>query len=467
MRVALVSLEKSQVRVPNLPLGYLAATLRAKGHDVAVLDLGQRGRTLEGIRDLLSTGGFGLVGFQAYSCSYPHSRAMARAVKAASPASHVVLGGRHASALPAEVLAEEPAVDSVLSGEAEDTLPALVAALEGDGSLADVPGLYSRGADGAVVTGPAAMLPDLDALPLPAWDLVSPSLYPIGPPGTFVQAFPTAPLLTSRGCAYRCRFCAAGVSSGRIVRFRSPDAVIEEVRHLVRRHGVREIQIMDDNFTLRRAHALAICEALARDDLRVALSVPNGLRLDTLDRELIQALERAGCYSATVGIDSGSDRVLASMDRGIDLARMEQAVRLIKETSRIRLTANFILGLPGETPEDLEKTIRYALHLPLDRAYFGLYMPLPGSALFDELRAAGRLDGMAWGDLSPVARGMSYVPDGMTAGELRRFLWRAYASFYLRPRVLRGLAGEVRSTEHALWMVAKMAGRLLGTEGRG
>lgn len=468
MRVLLVNPDLALVRSPNLPLGYLAAALEAAGHEVRLADVSQKGFSRARLLRVATSGEANLVAIQVYSCGWDAARAIARAVKAAGHRTRVVVGGRHVSALPEEVLAEEPAVDFALTSECEETLPQLARALEGEGDgLALVPNLYRRDPGGGIVRGPAAPLPDLDRLPFPAWDRIAPALYPPAPQGGVVKAFPVAPLITSRGCPYRCRFCASGVGNDpeRPVRFRSPESVADEVGLLVRRHGVAEIQILDDNFTLRRSHAEGVCETLLRRGLRVALSLPNGVRLDRLDEDLVRLMERAGCYSVTVGIDSGSQRVLDLMDRRVTLEMMEERIRMIKAHSRIRVTGNFILGLPGETVDDIRRTIEFSRRIPLDRAYFALYLPLPGSPLFEELRAAGRLDRFRYADLTPGARAVPFTPDGMTARELRGWLVRAYLSFYLRPRVLAGVLGEVRGIDHACFLAGKVGSRLFGLGG--
>lgn len=465
MRVLLVNPdERSLVRSPNLPLGYLAAAVEAAGHAVRVVDVTQKGWDLARVDRTLAAGEWDLVGFQVYSCGWDATRALARTARQSHPAGHVLVGGRHVSALGEEVLREEPNFDFALLWEAEETLPRLLSALERGGEGLDaVPNLIRRHGDG-FVRGPPAELPDLDRLPFPAWEQIAPRLYPDAPQGSFVKAFPIAPMVTSRGCPYACRFCAAavGANGSRTVRFRDPVRVGDEVSMLVERHGIREIQFLDDNFTLRRSHATAVCEELLRRGHGLALSLPNGVRLDRLDAGLVRLLERAGCYSLTVGIDSGSQRVLDLMDRKTTLEVMEERIRLIKENSRIRVTGNFILGLPGETLEDMELSIAYARRVPLDRAYFAMYLPLPGSPLFDELRAAGRLNGFRYSDLAPGERAVPFTPDGVSPAELRRALVRAYRAFYLRPSILAKVAGEVRSLGHARFLAGKAAARLFG-----
>jgi radical SAM superfamily enzyme YgiQ (UPF0313 family) len=462
MRVLLVNPDRSGVRAPNLPLGYLASACEAAGHEVALADVTQRGRTPADVeRQVLE--GWDVVGFQAYSAGVDEARRLARRLRAERPATRILFGGRHASALPGELMAQEPAIDAVLASECEETLPLLLQRLGAGEEPADVANAWYR-RNGDVLRGPAGPLPDLDRIAFPSWRLFEPGLYPVTPQGGFLKALPAAPVITSRGCPYTCRFCASGVNGSRAVRFRDPESVVDEMDLLVRRYGVREIQFLDDNLTLKKSHAMAVAEAILRRGLRVAISIPNGVRLDRLDRDVVTALESAGCYSLTVGIDSGSPRVLAAMDRAITVEKMLEGLEVIKRHTRIRTTGNFILGLPGETSEDLRKTIDFACAAPLDRAYFGYYLPLPGSELFDELRAAGRLEGLSYADLTPIARHIPYVTPGLTEPQLRRALWRAYLEFYGRPRIALGVLREVQGAQHAAFLALKTAWRLFGRD---
>lgn len=463
MRILLVNPYRSPARSPNLSLGYLAAALRAAGHAVDLVDLAQVGWTERRLRALVREGAATLdvLGLQAYSGAYQVARRLARELRAIAPGVHIILGGRHGSALPQEVLSEEPAFDSVLIGEGERSLPELLTRFAEGGAeaLSAAPGVAVR-RHGEIVLGPAAPLPDIDDVPIPAWDLIGPARYPKAYHGGFVRTEPVAPMITTRGCPYSCTFCGSGLS-GRALRRRSAETIAEEVRWLTRRHGVRELHILDDNFTLQREHAFTALEAIQREGPGLALSFPNGVRLDRLDDELLTAMRAAGCYSLTVGIDSGSQPVLTRLERRVTLEQMRERLMMVKAKGGVRVTGNFIMGLPDETSDDIRQTIDYALSLPLQRANFVLYMPFPGSPLFDELRARGALDGLNWDTLRDNAPGVAYVPEGMSARELQAWLWRAHIAFYGRPSVLVGLAAEVQGAQHAWHLAVKTFARLL------
>lgn len=463
-RILLINAERTATRSPNLGLGYLASVMRQAGWQVRIFDAAQKFSSTAGLIGAIQSGPWDLIGFQAYSSGYPITRSAARIAAWFNPGTPILLGGRHASPLAEEALAEESAFSWAVVSEGELTLSELAARMkEGpltDDILATIPNLVRR-TDHGFARGPARNPDNLDDLPMPAWDLIGPERYPDSPIGAFVDALPVVPIITSRGCPCRCGFCGAHLS-GTKIRLRTPDSVVDEIEYLHKRHGVREIQILDDNFNWHRSHAEGVCEEILRRDLKIFLSFPNGLRLDHLDAELVRLFERTGCRSATVGIESGSQKTLDRMNRRITKEKMEHLLHEIKANSNIRLTGNFIIGVPGETPEDIEQTIQYAASLPIDRASFMVYLPLPGTDFFNELKAAGRLSSMDYGHLSPNEGVIPFVPDGMTSTDIRRFLFRCYARFYGRPAILKGLLREVHSAGQLGFLMGKTLGRLSG-----
>jgi len=463
-RILLVNVERTATRSPNLGLGYLASVIRRQGWDVRLFDAAQKGAGTTALLSALREGPWDIIGFQAYSSGYPITRAAARIARKLNPDTPILLGGRHASPLAEEALGEEEAFTWAVVSEGELSLQEL-AAHAGAGSIPDeilatIPNLVRRTPAG-FMRGPSRNPENLDDLPLPAWDLIGPEHYPDSPIGAFVDALPVVPIITSRGCPCRCGFCGAHLA-GTKIRLRSPEAVVDEMEYLHKRHGVREIQILDDNFNWHRSHAEGVCEQILKRDLKIFISFPNGLRLDHLDADLVRLFERTGCRSATIGIESGSQKTLDRMNRRITKEKMEHLLREIKANSSIRLTGNFIIGVPGETAADIEQTIEYAASLPIDRASFMVYLPLPGTDFFNELKAAGKLSSMDYGHLSPNEGVVPFVPDGMTPSDIRRFLFRCYARFYGRPAILKGLLHEVHSPGQLGFLLGKTLGRLSG-----
>ncbi|MCL4236163.1 MAG: radical SAM protein, partial [Deltaproteobacteria bacterium] len=249
-------------------------------------------------------------------------------------------------------------------------------------------------------------------------------------------------------------------SMGAKVRKRPAASVVDEIEWLRRDFGVDEIHFMDDNFSMHAQYVRDICEDLLLRDIRIPWACPNGLRLDSLDAELLRLMERAGCYSMAVGIESGSDRTLAAIRKHLDTSTIRRQIELIKRETRIRITGFFIVGLPGETQIDIETTIRFARELPLDRANFFNYSPFPGSSIYESLKESGEIERIDPSDL--YIHHVVYSPDQLPIEKLRALQRRAHLAFYLRPRILMGLAREIRSWFQLRVLVSRAFKLLLG-----
>lgn len=444
--------------IPNLGLGYLAAVARARGHHVDYLDcvkerLDQRGfaRWLDGRPP------YGLTGIQIFTNDFVSSRRMLETIKRRDPRTVTCAGGPHVAGLPGDTLARVGALDHAFVGEAEIGFGLLLDRLSGTTSatLGAIPSLAWRD-EGRLRKNPTAVIEPIDACPRPAWDLMDPRTYPAAAHGSFTRQLPTAPMIMTRGCPFPCTYCAASVNTGKRIRYRALDDVLDEIDLLVRDYGVREIHFEDDNFTLKREPVVAFCEAMIRRGGGITFGLPNGVRLDTLDPELLSLMERAGFYSMSVGVETGSPRLLKVMKRHIGLHDMERQIRLIKTHSSIRVTAFLIMGYPSETLAEMEATIDYAMSLPVDRIHVSNFLALPGTPVFAQLLAEGALDLETIDWESYLDNRLSYSPDGVSHAQLRWMMKKGFFRFYARPRILRGLLGEIHSPSQ-LGVIARRA----------
>lgn len=445
---------RTHYSVPPIGLGFLAAALRRSGFSVGVLDCTrERLAPPAAVRAILARAPR-LVGLQAFSYDVPAVRLLAEGVKAAVPAIVTVVGGAHPSGTPETAFADLPHADWAFAGEAETGLVLLARrALRGEPvALDSIPGLLRR-EGGLTVANEPLFAEDLDALGIPAWDLIDPRGYAAAPQGVFLKSPPVAPVSTSRGCPFPCAYCAGKTLTGARIRTRSIPLVLEEVALLHRDYGVREIHIVDDNFTADRERVAAFCLGLRMRCPGIAFTFPNGVRLDTLDAGVLRLMKEAGCYSLILGIESGSDRVLKLMRKGLTTDRIRHGVALVREAG-IEVGGFFILGFPGETPEEMEETIRFSRSLGLTSAHFSNFIPLPGTEAFCALRERGELGAIDWSRL--FYADTPYAPEGLSASELKGLQRRAYLGFYLRPAVLWGLRRRVRS-----WSQGRAIGRRL------
>ena len=418
---------------PPLGIGYLCAYLRT--HDVPAFVVDGLNRGLSNDEIVGACAEADLIGISCLSDFWPETADLVAKLKRAGK--RVVVGGPHASALPAAVL-EQSDADFVIVGEGEETLLDLVRALETGGSTAGLPGLVSGAAQDAERR---PLIADIDSIPFPTWSEMDPRQYRKAPHGALIQSFPVGPITSSRGCPFQCTFCASPFLWGKHIRFRSTGNVVDEIEYLTKEFGVREIHFEDDNLTLRRSHVEGICEDILRRGIRVSWAAPNGIRVGTVTRDLLRLMKRSGCYYLAFGVESGSQEILDGIRKGVDLGEIERTVRMASAEG-IMTQGFFIFGLPGETSETIEETIRFAKRIPLDRAQFLMLDVLPGTALWDEVSPEAETD---W--TSRSYQDVKWTPPGLTREELQRAPGRAFRSFFLRPRQILGLLRYIRLSQ--------------------
>lgn len=455
MRVALVRVFSTADEViPPFGLGYLAEAVRRAGHEAFVVDALRDRLVEERLLSRLRGLNPDLVGVLLFTKDLKIVRSLLRRIRERIPRAKTCVGGPHPSAVPRETMEFfGECLDFAFAGEAEEGLPALLTGL-GAGVGSDpgsVPGLVCR-EGGEVLVNRNRFREDLDSLQV-AWDLIPPASYPRAPHGAYFRRFPVAPIVTTRGCPFRCTFCAAGCISGRKIRHRSVENVVDEIEMLRRKYGVREIHIEDDNFTGRKGYVLEFCELLRRKVPGMVWTCPNGVRIDTLDREMLDAMKSSGLYFLSVGAESGSNRILRMMRKSLTVERIEEKVRLIHHAG-IRVSGFFILGFPGETAEEMEETVRFALRLPLARASFANFQPFPGCEEFARLRESGELS-VDWEMFEPTLQSTTFHPPGVSGEELRLKRKKALWRFYSRPAIAAGMMRDIRSASQALWILRR------------
>jgi anaerobic magnesium-protoporphyrin IX monomethyl ester cyclase len=276
-----------------------------------------------------------------------------------------------------------------------------------------------------------------------------PQGFPPSPHAAFYREFPVAPMVASRGCPYPCVYCAGKLTMGKTVRYRSVDNVLEEVRLLLGRYKVREIHLVDDNFTYSKEYVLEFCRKVGEESLKFFWTCPNGVRLNTLDEEILSAMKKAGCYAVAVGVESGSQRVLDNMRKGLTLEEIRSKIGAIR---RVGLTpiGFFVLGFPGETRAEMEQTLGFSTSLGLRRANFMLFHPFPGTEVFKWIQKRHQRNGLLL--TAPSFAEVSYIPEGFSARELKDLQRKAFLRFYLRPGVLLRFIGDIRSIRHAYYI---------------
>ena len=411
---------------PHMGLAYIAAVLELEGHVVSILDMHAENVATEGLSGLFKEKKIDFVGITATTPIIHIALVIAEKIKSICSAK-IVLGGVHPTLMPKECLSNE-AVDYVVKGEGEYTIVELVKHVEDNTVPENVRGLLFKDANGDIIENEdRCAISDLDALPVPARHLIKNQKYTY-PDALFSPAFP---IITSRGCPGKCTFCSAAFLHGRKFRFRSAESVVDEIEMLIKDYGAKEIHVWDDNFVTNKKRVFAIRDEFKKRQLNITLSFPNGVRVDSINEDILSALKDMGTYSLGFGVESGSQEILDKVQKNITFEKIEKAFALAKKF-KFEIWAFFLLGLPGETPATIQQTIDYAIKLDPDVAKFHLLKPYPKTAVYEELMEKNLIldnDYRHYGiHTAPVHRLVD-----LSAEELLEWQKRAYRKFYFRP----------------------------------
>lgn len=436
--------------IPPLGLGYLATAIRER-NDVEILDGIKENLTLEKFAEILKSKQPDLIGIHIFTFQIKTALDYIGVIKKTVPNAKIIVGGPHPSCSSQDIFKLFPDIDWAFKGEAEIGFAKLIdliseGKLEKE-ELAAVPGLIWKN-DGETQTNQPIFVDNLDDLGMPSWDLLAPHTYPLAPHGGFFKNFPIAPIIITRGCPYSCTYCAGHLVSGKKIRSRSPSKVIEEIKLLYDQYGIREIHIEDDNFTFNHDLVREFCLLLWQNGINISWTCPNGVRLDSLDEDLLLMMKQAGLYSLSVGIESGSERILTAMKKSLSKEKIREKIKLIKKCG-IDVTGFFIIGYPGETVKDIMETIDFSIELGLKRAGFSLFKPFPGTEITKELVAKGELPEMSDQDWAKfVLADAVYAPLGFTREQMKYFRRKALLRFYLRPKIVLKFIREIKNLGH-------------------
>ncbi|MDR3711712.1 MAG: radical SAM protein [Puia sp.] len=273
----------------------------------------------------------------------------------------------------------EQGADFVVIGEGEQTLLELIGR---DGGSPGLPGLAFLRDGLPVKTGGRAVMKDLDALPLPAWDLVEMERYR----ATWMRhaGYFSLNMSTTRGCPFKCNWCAKPIYGNRY-HARSPGQVVNEMKWLKERYAFQHIWFCDDIFGLKPGWVSEFADLLEQEGLRIPFKIQSRADL-LLQEDYVRALARAGCENSWMGAESGSQRILDAMDKGTTVEQIEKATGLLK-TNGIRPSFFIQFGYPGETKEDIRKTLRMINELLPDEIGISVSYPLPGTVFYEKVKA--------------------------------------------------------------------------------
>lgn len=414
-----------ELQVPHVGLAYLSAMLEQHGFKAWVVDAHPFSSEWQFLLSLvLKTVRPDIVGVTSTTSTIYQAYEAAKLVKQTYPKAMVVAGGPHVTFLDREVLAECNEIDIIVRGEGEQTFIELLERLESGRPLKGTLGITYREEDGNIRReSDRPLIENLDSLPFPSYRHLPLDLF-----YTFGIKLPSLPVVTSRGCPFRCSFCVSWKLNRGRWRTRSPSNVVDELEHHVHTYGISDFSFVDDIFTLSRKRVKEICREIRRRKLEITWGC--SARADTIDLALLREMRKAGCHTIYFGVESKSRRTLKEMGKSLAVERVIDAFKLCRRLG-INTVASVILFWPTEKRRDVEETVKFVRQLESDIAQFCIATPFPGTRLYEALKKAQLLIEKDWSKYDIV------TPVFETGEFNRKYMllkWKqAYITFYARP----------------------------------
>jgi radical SAM superfamily enzyme YgiQ (UPF0313 family) len=366
------------LRTHTLPLGlaYLSSSLLENGFEVEIIDAGFFNHSANELKRKILNFSPDVVGISALSATYYPSIQIAKLVRDEAPEVKILMGGPHVTFDSIDPL-KNGFCDVVVRGEGEKTITELCRSLvDSPQSLGKIRGISFKNGEHLCKTSARPLIQNLDSLPFPAWDLF--------PMEKYKATNPYAPVMSSRGCSYSCKYCSTSKMWRHKYRLRSIGNVVNELKVLRDQYGFTHISFIDDNFTFNKSRTLKLCEELKKLEMNWAC----GTRIDQVDKELLREMKKSGCRLIFFGIESGNQETLDFIRKNI---RLNTVKKVIEQANllEIQTIASFILGFPNETKEMAEKTVKYASRIKATYSQLHFLVPYPGTDFFIRMERHG------------------------------------------------------------------------------
>ena len=406
---------------PPLGISYIAAVLEKNSVDVSIIDASAMEMDWYELGKEIKKISPDVVAITALTPTIEQALETAKIAKSILPESTIILGGYHPT-FTFKKLLENEFLDIIIIGEGEYTMLEVVQSLLNGSDLHRVKGIATQD----FVTPPREIIEDLDTLPFPARHLLPMEKYKI-----LNIKLPTGTLVSGRGCPYQCSFCSSAAMHGKKLRLRSAQNVVDEMEHLINDHHAETIAFMDDTFTINKKRVEEICDELKKRDLDVYWGCTT--RVDTLSQDLLKKMKDSGCITLFMGVESADQIILNNVNKQTTINKVKKAFELARNYD-MRTIASVVLGMPGDSRENILKTIKFVKNLNPSYAVFSLATPYPGTPFYKQAVSENLIKVNDWSKytlLNPVLNTMDCSLD-----ELKKLQRRAFRSFYLRPGYL-------------------------------
>lgn len=415
------------VIAPPLGIAYMAGVLQENNIDVEILDASAEDMDFKDVEKELLKRKPDLVALTALTPTIGRALETAQVVKETLPDSIVVMGGYHPTFNFIETLEDEN-VDIVIRGEGEYIMLNLVQALENQSSLHDVKGIVfeDKNSKEIVVNPEAPLIQDLDELPFPALNLLPMKKYRLLDMDTHMTT-----MITTRGCPMQCSFCSSAAMHGKKIRERSIENIVDEIEYLKTNYDIDTIAFMDDTFTLKKRKVMAICDEILKRNIEIMWGCTS--RVDTLDEKLLKKMKEAGCITIFIGVESADQQQLDNMCKNTTIAKIENAFKIAHKL-KIRTIASVALGMPGDTKEIMNKTVKFVHKLKPNYAIYSLATPYPGTKFYKEAFEKNLIKIKDWSKYTLITPILETIDCSLN--DMRKIQAKAFMKFYLRPHYI-------------------------------
>ena len=376
---------------PPLGLAYLASYIERKGFNPFVVDFNISTMDDNDFKELLLSKPWLLVGISFMTSQFAEASRLSSFIKKILPETPLAAGGPHPSSIPERTLREIPAIDIIIRGEGEETLGELTEALSFNNSIEDIPGLCFRGNNEIKSNINRPLIADMDKLPFPTWNYFDVKKYNVFTLASKNNA-PVFALLSSRGCPNFCTFCDSHTVFERKFRPRSAQNIFDEIMYLYNTYSMLEFDFVDDLITINKRRVLELCGLISKSGIPFKWMA--NARVNTVDREMLQAMKDAGCIRVDFGVETGDPYVRKLMKKNITDEQIKNAHKIAKDVGLS--TGSFtMVGNLGETRESAKMTVELLKDIG-DDVMVSITCPYPGTELYRIAKEKGLINTEDW-----------------------------------------------------------------------
>ena len=428
---------------PPLGLASIAAYMRDKNHSVKIIDCNINRFSVESFKALFEKDfvkkfpEIKVIGLTAVTCNVKKAYRIAEICRELYPNATIVFGGVHATFVTDEVI-NNKFVDIVVFGEGEITLEEIVAGKD----LSKIEGIvFKKNTNNGckvIRNPPRKRINDLDALPMPAYDLL-PILKYKPAKGTY-KRLPAMSMMTSRGCPGRCTFCSKTLGNQMV--FKSAEKIFDEIRYLIKNYKIKQILFYDDTFTVHKNNVIKLCDMLIKNKVKISWTC--FARVDFVDLEMLKKMKKAGCHQIMYGVENVDETVLKNINKKINVNQVINATKWTKKAG-IECRLAFMVGNPGDNEKIIRKNIRFVNKLNPDLLIINITTPFPGTTMFKWAKEKNLILTYDWDDYTlakPIMR-----LENLTANQIKDLYKLMYRSFYFRPSFILRKLLKIRSIE--------------------